>query len=245
MRNKSILWIFVSIIAVTLLVFATNARAQSDTPETTPQEPRTLSVNGNGIITLVPDIAYINIGVQTENKNAQEAVASNNQQSQQLFSAFTRAGIAEKDIKTSNFSIYPRQEWDNEGQPTGITYVVNNTVSVTVRDLDQIGSILDSAVQAGANTINGVQFDVEDREAAQQQAMVAAVENARARAEVLATAAGVELSDVLSIQTYLGSTNPIPYEKTFALADTAASSVPVSPGEMQIMVDVSVVYEIR
>jgi len=245
MRNKSILWMIISVIAVALLVFATNARAQADVPENTQQEPRTLSVNGNGTITLEPDIASINIGVQTEGANAQEAVNSNNEQSQQLFRALSGVGIADEDIKTSNFSIYPRQERDNEGQPTGITYVVNNTVSVTVRDLDQIGSILDSAVQVGANTINGIQFDVEDREAAQQQAMVAAVENARARAEVLATAADVSLGDVLSIQTYLGSATPIPYEKTFAMADTAASSVPVSPGEMQIMVDVSVVYEIQ
>jgi hypothetical protein len=194
-----------------------------------------------------PDIATINIGVQTEGSDAQEAVASNNQQSQALIDALTGAGVADNDIQTSNFSIYPRQEYDAQGQPTGeITYVVNNTVSVTVRDLENIGSVLNAAVEAGANNIFGIQFDIEDREAAQQQAVTVAMENAQARAEVLAEAAGVELGDILSLQTYLGSSSPIPYGRGYDMAvQEAAVSVPVSPGEMQIMVDVSVVYEIR
>lgn len=245
MRNKSILWIMVAFIAVTLLVFATGARAQTDTPATN-QEPRTLSINGSSTVSIEPDIARIQIGVHTEGPNAQEVVASNNEQSQQLIDALTGVGIAERDIQTSNFSIVPRQEWDANGQPTGvITYVVDNSVSVTVRDLTKIGSTLEAAVEAGANNIYGIQFDLEDREAAQQQAMTAAMENARARAEVLAGAAGVELGPVLSLQTYLGSTSPIPYERNYVMADMAASSVPVATGEMLIMVDVSVVYEIQ
>jgi len=245
MRKKSTILIIVSFIAVTLLVFVTSVQAQTDPPETQNQEPRTLSVNGSGVINLEPDIAYIRIGVQTEGENAQEAVASNNQQSQLLLNALTQAGVAEDDIKTTNFSIYPREERDNEGQTTGINYVVNNTVSVTVRDMDQIGLVLDSAVQAGANNISGIQFDVEDREAAQQQAMTAAVENARARAEVLAEAAGVVLGDVLSIQTYLGGGMPIPLERGVVMADAVAQEVPISPGQMQVTVDVSVIYEIN
>lgn len=245
MRNKSTLLIIGSFVAVAVLVFASSGRAQTDAPETPNRDPRTLSVNGNGVVTLEPDIAMIQIGVQTENKNAQEAVAENNQQTQQLFDALAAAGIAENDIKTSNFSIYPRQEWDQDGKPVGVTYMVNNTVSMTIRDLTQVGSVLDAAVQAGANNIHGIQFDVENREAAQQQAMTAAVENARERAEVLAAAAGVELADVLSIQTYLGGGTPIPYEKTLVMAEGAGGSVPVATGELQITVDVSVIYEIR
>ena len=246
MRNKSVLLIIVAFAAIGLLVFATSARAQTNTP-TTNQEPRTLSVNGNGTISIEPDIARIQIGVHTEGSNAQEAVASNNEQSQQLIDALTGAGIATKDIQTSNFSITPRQEFDTNGQPTGATtYVVDNSVTVTVRDLTKIGSILDAAVKAGANKIYGIQFDLEDREAAQQQAITVAMKNAQARAEVLAEAAGVELGQVISLQTYLGNSSPIAYDRSYAMtADAAAASVPVSTGEMQIMVDVSVVYEIQ
>lgn len=247
MRKKSIYWMVVSFIAVALVVLVSSVNAQTDTPEADNQQPRTLSINGNGVVSIAPDMATINIGVQTESDNADEAVASNNQQSQALLDTLMDAGVAEDDIQTANFSINPRQEYDDRGQPTGIvSYVVNNTVSVTVRDLDAIGAILDAAVQAGANNIYGIRFDVEDREAAQQQAMTVAMENARERADVLAAAAGVELGDILSLQTYLGGGSPIPYGRGFDVAvEEAALSVPVSPGEMQIMVDVSVVYEIR
>jgi len=245
MRNKSILAIVIVFIAAALLIFVSGAQAQTTTEETALKEPRTISVNGNGVISLEPDIAHINIGVHTEGESAEEAVASNNQQSQELFTTLTQAGIAEKDIRTSNFSIHPRQNYDTEGKITGITYVVDNTVSVTVRDLGNIGAVLDAAVQAGANSISGIRFDVEDREAAQQQAMTAAVENARERAEVLAGAADVAVGQVLSIQSYLGGGTPIPYEKSFVMADAAAMEVPISPGEMLISVDVSVVYEIQ
>ena len=112
-------------------------------------------------------------------------------------------------------------------------------------DLANIGAVLDAAVQAGANSISGIRFDVEDREAAQQQAMTAAVENARERAEVLAGAADVTVGQVLSIQSYLGGGTPIPFERNFAMADAAAMEVPISPGEMLISVDVSVIYEIQ
>ena len=112
MRNKSILWVVASIFAVGLLIFASSARAQTDVPDTPNQEPRTLSINGNGTISIEPDTATINIGVQTEGVDAQEVVASNNQQSQALIDALTSEGVAENDIQTSNFSIYPRQEYD-------------------------------------------------------------------------------------------------------------------------------------
>lgn len=245
MRNKSVLAVVIVFIAAALLIFVSGTQAQTTTEDTDMKEPRTISVNGNGIISLAPDIAYINIGTHTEGENAEETVTSNNQQTQKLFATLTQAGIAEKDISTSNFSIFPQQNYDAEGKITGITYVVDNTVSVTVRDLANLGAVLDAAVQAGANSINGIRFDVEDREAAQQQAMTAAVENARERAEVLAGAADVEVGQVLSIQSYLGGGTPIPYEKSFVMADAAAMEVPISPGEMQISVDVSIVYEIQ
>jgi len=244
MRNKSIFAILVGIFTAALIFFVTGAQAQTETEEPTSNEPRTISVNGSGIITLKPDIAYINIGVRSEGKNAEETVASNNTASQNLFQALAQAGIAENDIQTSNFSISPRQDYGSDGEIVGITYIVDNTVAVTVRDLNSVGAVLDAAVGAGANSISGIRFDVEDREAAQQQAMEAAVDNARTRAEVLAGAANVQLGAVISIQSYLGGATPIAYEKSQVMADTAAS-VPVSTGEMQISVDVSVVYEIQ
>ncbi len=117
----------------------------------TEQPPlRTLTVNGTGKAFLTPDIAYINIGVQTENKDASEAVSSNNAQVQKVTAALKAAGVNEKDIQTTNFSIYPQPKFDDKGQPTGeITYVVQNTVSVTVRDISKIGELLETLKERG------------------------------------------------------------------------------------------------
>lgn len=254
MRNKILLSVFAVLLAVALLVGASTlpgalaaGNQQTSEPTPTENEPvRTISVNGTGKVTLDPDIATIYIGVHTENSDAQEAVASNNTQAEAVASALSGFGIAEADIKTTNFSIYPRQDYDNEGNITGITYVVDNTVQVTVRDLDQLGALLDGAVQAGANSISGIEFSVADPEAAYEAAMQAAVENARSRAEILAESAGVTLGEVQSISSYIGG-GPVPVYRDFggAAAEAAAMSVPVSPGQTEIQVEVNMVYAIQ
>ena len=155
--------------------------------------------------------------------------------------------IADKDIQTRNFSVYPQQQYDNTGQLTGITYVVDNTVFVTIHDLDTLGDVLDAAVSAGANSINNVQFDVADRSAALSEARQAAVENAQTQAQELADAAGVGLGPLMSIQAY-GSNYPIPLfdGRGGAGMMEAAAAVPVSPaGQMVVSVEVNLVYTIE
>ena len=147
---------------------------------------RTINVTGTGKVTLTPDIAYVSIGVHTEGKDAAEAVATNTSQSQKVVDALKTFKIDPKDIQTTNFSIYPQQQYDNEGKPQGITYVVDNTVYVTLRDIDQLGELLDAVVKAGSNSINSIQFDVADREAALSEARQLAVDNAQKQAEELA-----------------------------------------------------------
>jgi uncharacterized protein YggE len=256
MRNK-ILWSILAIFTILGMVFglsslngaraASNAQATEPTPlpdGTTNAPMRTISVNGTGNISLNPDIATISIGVHTENKDAQQAVSDNNAQAQQVTSALTAAGIAAKDIQTSNFSITPRQEYDNNGTVTGVTYVVDNNVQVTVRNLANLGSVLDSVVQAGANNINGIQFSVEDPTDAYNAALQAAVNDAHSRAEALAQAAGVELGAVQTITSTI-SGGPTPVFRELAAAPSAVAEVPISPGQTQITVDVGVVYAIR
>lgn len=216
-------------------------------PATPAASVHTISVSGTGKATLTPDIAYINIGVHTEGKDAAETVSSNNSQSQKVVDALKKAGIDAKDIRTTNFSIYPRQDFDPQNKPLGITYMVDNTVYVTVRDLTKVGDLLDTAVQAGANSISGIQFDVADKNAATSDARKAAVQDALTQAEELAKAAGVTLGQVLSINTNTaGVPPPVPYGVGGAAmkADFAAS-VPVNPGQMILTVDVNIVYEIH
>ena len=250
MRNK-LFYILGACLLVGLLVAIGSvafARNPGQAVAGTEQPPmRTMNVNGTGKALLTPDIAYINIGVQTENKDASEAVSSNNAQVQKVTTALKAAGVNEKDIQTTNFSIYPQPKFDDKGQPTGeITYVVQNTVSVTVRDISKIGDLLDSAVKAGANNIYGIQFDVSDKSAALTLAREEAVKNAQIAANDLAKASGVTLGPIQTITSY-GGGSPVYLSEGkgggMAVADVA--SVPVSAGQMVLTVDVNIVYEIR
>ena len=130
MRNKTL---FVS--AVVLLALALGACSPTIMADAAPPV-RTLNVNGTGQVFLSPDIAYIYIGVHTEEDTAAEAVAANNDETQQVIEALKKAGVDAKDIRTTNFSIWPNQQYSPDGQPTRSSYVVDNSVFVTVRKLD-------------------------------------------------------------------------------------------------------------
>ena len=251
MRNKLFFLTSILLISSLLTGCASAAYAQGSAPTVTAeakaQEPkqvyRTLTVSGSGKVYLTPDIAYINLGVHSEGANAAETVADNNAQTTKILDALKKSGVAEKDIQTVNFSIYPQQQYDTEGKPTGeLRYTVDNTVYVTVRDLTKIGDLLDAAVKAGANNVYGIQFDVADKSKAMSDARKAAIDNARAIAEELAVAAGVTLGDVQTINMYGGSA-PIIVEAK--MSGYAADSVPVQPGQLAITVEVNIVYEIR
>jgi uncharacterized protein YggE len=211
---------------------------------TQPATPPTLSVNGSAQVTLTPDIAYISVGVHTENADANGAVSDNAVQAQKVIDALKAMGIEEKDIRTSNFSITPQQQYDDKGKLTGVIFIVDNTVFVTLRDLTKIGDSLGAAVSAGANSIYGIQFDVADKTPSLASARKTAVENARKQAEELAQAAGVKLGAVQNINYY--NSYPVMAEGKGGgvMMDTASVSVPVTPGQLIYTVDVNIVYEI-
>ncbi len=209
-----------------------------------PQPPqRTITVSGTGMVTLTPDIAYITIGVHTQNASAKDAVAENNTQAQAVMAAIKKFGIADKDIQTTNFSIYPQQQYDNNGKLTGILYAVDNSVYVTVRDLTKLGDLLDASVSSGANNVSSISFDVADKTAALSQARKAAVDQASKQANELTSATGVKLGEVQTI-SYSDSTPPIAIPLARAAALDSAS-VPISAGSMQISTTVTIVYGLK
>ncbi len=240
MRNRIVLLSGMAILAL-LLSACGVAYAQTNQPPL-----RTLNVTGTGQVFLEPDIAYISIGVHTENKDAAEAVAANNSQAKAVVEALKAAGVQAKDIQTTGFNIFPQQQYDDKGTVIGILYVVDNTVFVTVRDLEKLGSLLDAAISAGANSITGVRFDVEDKDKPMSEARKIAVEKARAQAEELAKAAGVKLGPIQSINVYGGTPIPMYEGKGVGGAVYAgALDVPISPGQLSLSVDVNIVYEIQ
>jgi len=238
MNRKNVLLISIMLALVVVL----SACSGSPAPATQPT-PRTLTVTGTAQATLTPDIAYINIGVHSENVDAKEAVASNNVSAQSVADALKVLGVDAKDILTTNFSIYPQDEYGPDGQKTGSKFVVDNTVYVTLRDLTKIGDILGAAVKAGANSINGITFDVADKTPYLAQARKAAVDNANLQAQDLAKAAGVELGPVQSLSYYNNYASPVTMD--MKAVGGGGASVPVSAGQMTVTVDVNVVYEIK
>jgi uncharacterized protein YggE len=242
MKTKSI---FVA--AVALLALLVSACGPTTINQEAQPAVRTLSVAGSGEASLEPDIAYIYIGVHTEKLSASEAVAENNTQTQTVIEALRDFGIDAKDIRTTNFSIWPMDKYDPlTGTPTGEkTYAVDNTVYVTVRDLDKLGDLLDTVVQAGANTVNSVQFDVAEKDDALKTARADAVKNARAQAEELAGAAGLQLGEIQSISFFDSQPYPVFEGKGGGGGAPVEAAVPIQPGQLTFTVTVNITYEIK
>jgi len=240
MKTKSIIFAAVAVFALVLSACAPAASGSGSVV-------RSISVSGSGTAYLVPDIAYIYVGVHTEQATASEAVTENNAQTQKMIKALTDFGIDAKDIRTTNFSIWPMDKYDPlSGTPTGEkVYSVDNTVYVTVREIDKLGDLLDTVVGAGANTVNSIQFDVADKDAALKQARADAVKNAGVQAQELADAAGVKLGDIQSIGFYDSAPYPVFDGKGGGGAAVEAAAVPVQPGQLTFTVTVNVTYELK
>jgi len=236
MRSK--LFVFVPVLVLALLLSACGTAAQ----------PRTLDVSGNGTVYVSPDIAYIYIGVHTEDPAIATAVDNNNTQTTALVEALKNAGVAVVDIQTSNFNVYTSPQYDKmTGVSTGTSYAVDNTVYVTVRDLSKLGSLLNTAVEAGANNINNVTFDVADKSAALKEARQKAMTNASSLASELAQNAGVKLGEIQNVSYSDNSPSPTYYGMGGGGGGAPApnASVPIQPGLTEITVTVSVTYAIK
>lgn len=207
--------------------------------------PRQLNASGQGKVYVVPDLAYIFIGVRTQTASLSDSLNQSNTKAAEISSQLKELGVAAEDIQTSAFNVYPVQNYDQNGQPTGTEYVVENTVNVTVRDLASLGQILDSVVRSGANSINSITFDVADRKSAEAKARELAIQDAKARAEEMARLAGVDLGIVLNVSVYnSGSPTPV-YEGKGGAVMSASGEVPVAAGQLVITADANIGYEIK
>jgi len=207
--------------------------------------PRTVSASGTGAAYLVPDLAYINIGVQSRAEEVGLALRENNSQAQSISQVLTELGVDKKDIQTSAFNVYPQPQYGPNGEITRTDYVVDNVVVVTIRDLSRLGEMLDAAVKAGANNINSISFDVTDKKTALAEARKTAIDDARSTAEQIASAAGVQLGDIISVSTYT-SGSPVPvYEGKGGAGMMSVAEAPVSAGQLVITVNADITYSIQ
>jgi hypothetical protein len=238
--KKSLLVIVASIMAVMSLAACTGSGQPAGAPNL-----RTLSANGSGEVYLVPDVAYINVGIRVDADEVSDALSKNNAQANSISEVLQQLGVDKKDVQTSNFNVYPMMDYGIDGQVSRRYYVVENTVYITVRDLTSLGKLLDAVVRSGANTINGISFDVLDKTAAEAKARDMAIANAKAEAEAIAASAGVKLGNLQSVNVSTGGIGVPMYDAKGIGGAAMDSAVPISAGQLKINVQASVTYEIK
>lgn len=237
-------------VVLSFLLLAVPARA--DEPN------RVISVTGQGQVSAPPDMATIQTGVVTEAPTAQEALTANNRAMEQVIGVLEDQDIEARDIQTTDFSVSPvyrrngdeqkalqqqvQKRPDDRGPPKIVAYRVRNQVRVRVKELSELGNVLDALVQAGSNEISGISFGVEEPEPLLDTARRRAMENAKRRARTYAEAAGVEVGPVRTI-----SEQPVDVPRPMRLemaAARGAAGVPVETGEQEFQVTVHVVFDL-
>jgi uncharacterized protein YggE len=205
------------------------ARSADSTPN------RTITVSGTGTVSATPTQAGFDFGVSTRSKTAQQALADDSVQMRKLIAALEAAGVPAASLQTSSVSLQPLTSGDNSAI---VGYSASNTVSATVSDLAKAGAIVDAAVAAGANQVDGPNLTIADQKTLYDQALKAAVSDARAKAQVLAAAGGLQVGTVASVEENAGSA-PVPY----AQAPAATASTPIQAGTQQVTATVTVVFD--
>ena len=200
-----------------------------------------ITVTGEASVAAQPDLATLSLGVTTQGQTAAAAMASNTAAMSVVLTRLQGAGIAARDLQTSNLSLSPNWVgYESGGTPTIAGYTASNMLTVRVRAFDSLGAVLDAAITDGANTLNGLTFELADPKPQMDEARKAAVADAMARAALLVQAAGAKLGPVMSITEGGGFVNPAPMFR----AEVSSAPVPVSGGEVGVTAIVTMVFEI-
>ncbi|SDJ54155.1 SIMPL domain-containing protein [Microbulbifer yueqingensis] len=204
-----------------------------------------VSISAQGEASKVPDVAEISAGVVTEATESNEAMKANAEQMEKLIDAIAKAGIDKKDVQTSGISLTPRYAArpDNQGPNRQITgYMARNTVRITVREVDELGEVLDKMAEAGANNIYGPSFSIGEPEPLRAEAREKALQQARERAEAYAGALDMKVARIVSISE--GSQGGMPRPMMRAEMASADARTPVAPGETTVSVNLELVFEL-
>lgn len=230
------------LIGLILLCIGSSSFAQVSEPA----PPRGITVTGNGEVQGKPDIAFVTLGVQTENKEAAKAASTNATTTTAVINAIVRAGITKNDIQTVNYSLSSFSDYvpskEMNVPPTQRTgFRATNEVQVKVRDLAKAGAVVDAAISAGANAARNISFAIEDDSALQKEALAKAVQDAESKAKAIAAASDVKLLSPISIIENGSTPSPRPMMMASMRSDMGTPT-PIMPGELKISVGVTVVY---
>ena len=207
-----------------------------------------ITVSGEGKATATPDVAILSLGISTLRPTVAEARDEAATVMQSLIDSVKGNGVAEKDIQSTQLSIYPEYDYSIVSTPKIIGYRVTNTVTVKVRDINKTSDVLDSAVAAGGDLtqVQGISFTIDDPTELKDQAREDAVNDAKARAQRLADTAGVKLGDPIAIvESSVTPPTPLTYAARGDLAGAEAAKTPIETGELDINLTVQVVFAIK
>lgn len=212
-----------------------------------PQPVETVTVSGTGRAVVTPDRFTFQVGVQTVAATVDDAVAENNRRVAAVIAALKKAGAQDRDIQTSQFTIYPQQDYKEGQLPRILGYQVSNTITVRSTKVNDAGRLLGIAVNAGVNTSSGINFEVSDPARGRDQGLKAAFDDARAKATLLAQAAGRTLGRAIEITEgqRMGETPPRPMPYARMEAQVANADVPVEAGTQEVVYVVTVRFELR
>jgi uncharacterized protein YggE len=207
---------------------------------------KTISVSSEGTVKVKPDMVYINVGVQTENKSSKVAQQENTTKMNKVMQVLKELKIAEVDIKTSQYTIYPMETYSEKDQRSYITgYRVINTLEITIRDISKVGAVIDAVTANEANTVSNIRFTVADPDKYYLQALENATTKAKAKADVLAKQFGIKISLPSQINEIGGGYNPpVMYYGMDSVKSSpeAAPMTNISSGELEIKASVGLVY---
>ena len=211
-----------------------------------------ISISAQGEASRTPDTADISAGVVTEAEESNEAMKANAEQMEKLMKAIKKAGIDEKDVQTSGISLMPRYSYpDNSaGSPNRpdrqiTSYIARNTVSITVRQLDDLSKVIDALAAAGANQIHGPSFSIGEPEPLLAEAREKALQQARARAESYAEALDTKVRRIVNISEGSHGSMPRPMMRAEMASAKDTASTPVAPGETTVSVNLELVFELE
>ncbi len=227
----------VAVAAISVRPGAATGAPATDTPAA-----HTITVSATGKITIVPDVARVNLGVTVSKTTVKAARQAGAKAMTDILAAIKALGVADADIQTTNLSLYP--QYGNSSTPRVVGYQISQQIQVTVRDLDKAGDVVDAAMANGATDVNGISFEIADPVKAQNDARAAAVSAARTSAQAMAAAGNVSLGTVVSITD---GTPPSPIYYGYGAAKGAAvpdAATPIQPGTQDLSAMVTVVFEI-
>ncbi len=252
MKENKFLQGVLGLLGLTLILFfglkARNASQEYNYIGKAVRDRDTITIAGEGKVTAKPDLARIDLGVQTDEPTVSQAQAKNTKKMNEIIAALKRLGIKIEDMQTTGYAISPKQEW-KDGRSYLIGYTVTQNVTVKVRNLDNVGNVFAQAGDLGANQIGGISFTIDDPASLKEEAREKAIEQARKKADALAKQLGLAIVKVVTFsESFGGYPQPIPmFDRAMSapMAMEAARAPSIESGSLDVTANVSVTFEVR